>query len=310
MEEKVISVVIPLYNKANTIARTLKSVFDQSYGNYEIVIVDDGSTDGSDAIVERLNDDRIRLIRQENAGVSAARNKGIREARGKYIALLDGDDEWKPEYLSTQVNLIANFPDCSVFVTGYEFKDQNNKVTYPIINRLRLDSPGILENYFEIASCSTPIVTSINIVAEKMALLSIGGFPEGIRLGEDLITWAKLACKYKIAYDPKPLAIYNFATQSARVVPDKLPNENDVVGAEFARLWNQYHIPFLDYTTALWHKMRMVTFVQLRRRKEARREYAKIKEFIKPSVKDTVWYGLSFAPYWVVKFILERKDKI
>ena len=91
-----ISVVIPLYNKEKQIANTLRSVFAQTYTDYEIIVVNDGSTDNSVAVVESLNDPRIRLIHQKNAGVSAARNRGIEEARGEYIALLDGDDEWKP----------------------------------------------------------------------------------------------------------------------------------------------------------------------------------------------------------------------
>ena len=304
-----ISIVIPLYNKADKIQNTLKSVFEQTYKDYEIVIVDDGSTDNSASIVEGINDKRIRLIRQKNAGVSAARNKGIQEARREYIALLDGDDEWKPNYLGTQINLINHFPDCNVFVTGYEFKDQNGKITYPIIKKLNIKKSGVLNNYFEIASCSTPIVCSINIVAEKTAFESIGGFPIGVRLGEDLITWAKLACKYKIAYDPTPLAVYNFPTQSSRIIPKKLPDEKDFVGLEFARLWEEYNLPYLNNLAAMWHKIRMVTFVQLRRNSEARNEYTKIKRYRNPSKKDRIWYCLSLVPYTLVKFILKNKDR-
>ena len=305
-----ISVVIPLYNKADTIARTLESVFAQTYKDYEIVIVDDGSTDGSTAIVESINDSRIRLIHQKNAGVSAARNKGIDEARGEYIALLDGDDEWKPQYLQTQAKLIKSFPQCDVFVTGYEFKDQNGNVTYPKFNKLNLSEPGELRNYFEIASCSTPIICSINIVTRKNTFQTIGYFPVGVRLGEDLITWAKLACLYRIAYNPEPLAIYNFSSQSERIVPKKQPNKDDYVGQEYERLWTEFKHPYLNNLAALWHKMRMVTFVQLRRTDEARKEYAKIKSYIAPTKKDRFWYYLSFAPYSVVKFILKHKERL
>ena len=92
-----ISIVIPLYNKEQQIGKTLESVFAQSFQDYEVVIVNDGSTDKSVEIVEGMADKRIRLINQKNSGVSAARNKGIQESRGEYIAFLDADDEWKPD---------------------------------------------------------------------------------------------------------------------------------------------------------------------------------------------------------------------
>lgn len=305
-----ISIVIPLYNKERFIAKTLSSVLSQTYDNFEVVIVDDGSTDKGPEIVSKFNDARIRLIRQENSGVSAARNRGIEESRGDFIALLDGDDEWKREYLEKQVSLIREFPQCDVYVTGYEFRDQLGNVTYPILNRLKSNGRGILDNYLEVASFSAPIICSINIVVRKCAFESVGGFPIGVRLGEDLITWAKLACKFKIAYDPNHLAIYNFVSQSARIVPKKQPNDRDVVGEEFERLWHKYQLPYLNDLAARWHKMRMVTFVQLQRTKEARKEYTKIKRYIFPTKKDMFWYVLSFMPYRVVKFILKNKDRL
>src|SRR5690554_5521626 len=93
------SVVIPLYNKELSISNTIQSVLDQTFQNFEIVIVNDGSTDNSVKEVEKFDDKRIRLIHQENQGVSAARNRGIKEARYEWIAFLDGDDLWEKEHL-------------------------------------------------------------------------------------------------------------------------------------------------------------------------------------------------------------------
>ena len=123
-----ISVIIPLYNKVDHIEDTLRSVLAQTYKDYEIVVVDDGSIDGSTELVENLGIDNLRLIRQNNAGVSAARNSGIEEARGEFVALLDADDLWKPDYLAVQFEMTQKYPDCDVFATDYEFKDRKSVV--------------------------------------------------------------------------------------------------------------------------------------------------------------------------------------
>ena len=102
-----ISVVIPLYNKEKQIAKTLQTVLNQTYQNFEIVIVNDGSTDGSVEEVLRISDSRIRLVNQENGGVSAARNRGIDEAKGEYIAFLDADDLWDIDHLEVLYQLLC-----------------------------------------------------------------------------------------------------------------------------------------------------------------------------------------------------------
>lgn len=204
-----ISVVVPLYNKEKQIAHTLQSVFNQTFQDFEIVIVDDGSTDGSVAEVEKYSDSRIRLVHQQNAGVSAARNRGIEEAKGELIAFLDADDEWKPEYLATQYYLYQKYPDCSVYACNYEFRDSEGKVTPTIIRKIPFaGEDGILSNYFEVASCSHPPICSISIMVKKQAIQAIGGFPVGIKSGEDLLTWARLAVNEKIAYSKIVLSVF------------------------------------------------------------------------------------------------------
>lgn len=204
-----ISVVIPLYNKEKQIANTLRSVFAQTYTDYEIIVVNDGSTDNSVAAVKSLNDPRIRLIHQKNAGVSAARNRGIEEARGEYIALLDGDDQWKPKFLETIANLITKYPECDVFATNYEFIDHKGNVKPTIINNIPFkESDGILTNYFRVAATSHPPICASSIAINTNILRTIAGFPIGIKSGEDLLTWARLASLYKIAYTKLNLASF------------------------------------------------------------------------------------------------------
>lgn len=217
-----ISVVIPLYNAGSTIERTLRSVLAQTYRDYEIVVVDDGSTDDGSAKVEAMGIANLRLIRQANAGVSAARNLGIEEARGEFVALLDSDDEWHPEYLKTQFELTQKYPECGVFATKFEYHMPNGAKIPAEIHKIPFHSEdGILTNYFEMASCSQPPIWTCAVMVRKKAYKKIGGFPVGIKSGEDLLTWARLALSCKIAYSQKVLAYYN----RPQIMTSNLPAE-------------------------------------------------------------------------------------
>lgn len=149
-----ISVVIPLYNKERYIERAVYSVLSQTFQQFEIVIVNDGSTDGSVSVIERMNNPLIRLIHQKNGGVSAARNRGIEEARFEYIAFLDADDEWKENHLEVIAGLIRKFPECGVFGTSYYYTRENTSPATPILPVPFTFSgeEGIIDNYYEMAS--------------------------------------------------------------------------------------------------------------------------------------------------------------
>ncbi len=202
-----ISVIIPLYNKKAYITATLQSVLRQSYPHFELVVVNDGSTDGSPQAVEDIQDNRLRLIHQPNKGVSAARNQGIRAAQNEFIALLDADDIWEPDCLQTLAQLADKYPDCDIFACNYEFVQQDGSVRPTIIRKLPFtDEDGVMSNYFEVAACSHPPICSSSVMIRKKALESIGGFPEGLSSGEDLLTWARLACQYRIAYSRRVCA--------------------------------------------------------------------------------------------------------
>ena len=116
MDSSLVSVVIPTYNRADCLVQTLSSVFGQTHTELEILLVDDGSTDGTRALIERHwgNDSRLRYLFQSNRGVSAARNYGMREARGAYLALLDSDDAWMPWKLEAQLACLAAFPEAGM----------------------------------------------------------------------------------------------------------------------------------------------------------------------------------------------------
>lgn len=293
-----ISVVIPLYNKEKQIAYTLQSVFEQTFQDFEIVVVDDGSTDNSVEEVEKFDDSRIRLIHQTNAGVSAARNRGIEEASGELIAFLDADDVWMPEYLATQYGLYQKYPECSAYACNYEFRDSEGKVTPTIIRKLPFEGEdGILSNYFEVASCSHPPICSISIMVKKMAIQAIGGFPLGIKSGEDLLTWARLAVSGAIVYSRKSLAV--FVRDEGLFNKDqqlRVPEKEDIVGLELKKLYNiNRHIIGLNKYVALWHKMRTRIFIDKKDRRKAIKECL-ISMKYNMNVKILVFLVLIFLP--------------
>lgn len=268
-----ISVVIPLYNKEKQVGRTLESVLAQTFQHFEVVIVDDGSTDGSAKVVKKFDDPRIRLIRQANAGVSAARNRGIDAARYDYIALLDADDLWEPEYLATQANLIKENPECDLFVTDYSMKHENGNIIHSTINKLPFNTQsGLLTNYFQVAAVSSPPICSISIVLTKKAIKNIGGFPIGIKVGEDLLTWARLACRFKIAYNRTPLATFNIEGYGFTEKPKREPEEPDIVGKELISLAKEFNTPHIKEYIALWFKMRSSVYLRLGQNRKSIKE--------------------------------------
>lgn len=268
-----ITVVIPLYNKVNTIARALDTVLAQTYQDFEVVVVDDGSADGGAAVVEGYADPRIRLIRQANAGVSAARNKGIAEAKGEYVAFLDADDEWMPEFLEEIVALQKEFPDCRAQATTY-VQCQNSEKKNIVLNRLPFSGEyGVLTNYFEVASCSHPPVWTSAVCIERLLLQEIGGFPLGIKSGEDLLTWARVAVRTQWAYSLKPCAVFNVEGYGVNERPKRIPAEVDVVGQELKLLWKAYPKQSgMKHYIANWHKMRSSIYMRLGMRKKSIRE--------------------------------------
>lgn len=261
-----ISVVIPLYNKSDTVLRALNSVFSQTILPEEIIVINDGSTDGSEKVVANLNHPLVRLLNQTNKGVSAARNKGIDEARSEWVAFLDADDEWRPEFLETLKFLRTTYPQCNVLGTAYQLEDQKGNKKKIIINKMPFcGEHGILSNYFEVASCSHPPICSNSVLVYKEALKYIGGFPEGIDSGEDLLTWARLAVNCVIAYSLTPLSVYFLGLEHTyNDKPHHIPQRPDKVGQGLITLARQHkEIAEIRKYVAHWFKMRASIYIRL-----------------------------------------------
>jgi glycosyltransferase involved in cell wall biosynthesis len=269
------SVVIPLYNKEQTIARAIRSVRNQTVQDWEIVVVDDGSTDGGPCVVEGIPDPRIRLIRQENQGVSGARNRGIAEARFDLIAFLDGDDEWKPTFLETVARLVRAFPEAAVFATSYLFA-QNGRGAWAPKFRGMPAAPwdGILTDYFAVAARSDPPLWTSAVTVKKEAILGVGGFPRGIASGEDLLTWARLAVAYKTAFSSQSLSVFHLGVEAGPGVLRRQPSDEDMVGRELAHLLEAARASqkrSLRRYLAMWNKMRASILLRAGRRGQAMR---------------------------------------
>ncbi|NQU05454.1 MAG: glycosyltransferase [Calditrichaeota bacterium] len=201
-ESGLVSVVIPLYNKQHHIARAIKSVLGQTYQDFELIVVDDGSTDGSAEVVKTFNDPRIRLIHREHInswGGHAARNRGIAEAHADLIAFLDADDEWMPEHLITIKQLSEKFPECGAYATGVTYHNEDgSEFVSKYYGIPEAPWEGIVPNYFQLALWTSPVCSS-TVAIWKSTFDQVGVFPVGEHHGGDLDMWCRIVLKYRFA---------------------------------------------------------------------------------------------------------------
>ena len=303
-----ISIIIPLYNKEASIATALRGVLAQTYQDFEVVVVDDGSTDGGAAVVEQFDDPRIRLIRQANGGVSAARNRGIAEAHGEHIAFLDADDEWMPTFLEEIAALIAAYPECKARATNYIFN--SNGVKSPtLLHKIPFtEGRGVLTNYFEVASCSHPPVCSICVCIDRDLLQEIGGFPLGIKSGEDLLTWARIAVRTQWAYSMKPLAQYNLGEgYDKKNLPPRRQDEGDPVGKALKDIYQSHPnlVGFRKYLSH-WHKMRASTAIRYGECRETFKEVCLSLKYNPLNYKVAMFGVLALLPRRMRDYIIHR----
>lgn len=226
------SIIVPLYNKENYINDAISSILNQSYSNFEVIIVNDGSTDNSKYKVLAFDDERIKLINQENQGVSGARNKGIQFANGKYIAFLDADDKWKKDYLSNIVSLINEYPDAAAYGTAYEIEYSDGQTEKIKFKTLPNNWKGIIENYFKEAAKGIEPLWTCTTVISKNIFDEIGLFPTEINKAEDTFIWTKLALNYNIVYSTKSLAVYRKYKKNS--LSKNIMKKNNFMFADYA----------------------------------------------------------------------------
>ena len=225
-----ISVVIPLYNKAQSIRKTLDSVLAQTYKEFEIVVVDDGSTDGSANVAEATLCEfsgrptgyglEFRVIRKENGGVSSARNAGILAAKGEYVAFLDGDDLWHPEYLETLHQLIEDYPDAALYGIGCTTMNGDKIPENVAPSTARGEVNNLWNNY-------PGYWTGSSSSSRRMRLIEIGLFDTRMTHGEDIDMWWRLLLSGKGVFDSRVLAYYRQDTEN-RAMNKLIPLEKHI----------------------------------------------------------------------------------
>lgn len=278
------SVVIPLYNKAHTIESTLKTLLNQTYTDFEVVIVDDGSTDnGVEVIRQFTTDPRIRIITQENQGVSVARNRGIMEATQPWISFLDADDEWLPGYLEKVKLTIQQVSDVGMVLTG--------RYGQNFFTRKRLDStPSAYWNKIQqIEFFHNPhVFAHISATTIRRDLLqnnidSWGGFVPGQRSNEDFLFLFRVALHTKVAYCGYALAIYN----------------GGVAGQATSELGSQQKIE----DSILFHNLVLKEWLR------TNRENRSFKVFMKYEIRHCIYMQLKAKNYTFIKYFISGLER-
>ena len=206
-----ISVIIPLYNKSAHIGRCLGSVRSQTFTDYEIIIVDDGSTDDGAEIASAYLRDGDRLIQQENEGAAAARNRGIAAMRGKLAAFLDADDEWLPLHLACLVDMERRFPEAGLFSTGIALHGLGG---FAICCGIDSPEPQLIPDYFDVCLNEPNPVNSSSCAIRREVFEAIGGQALGALRGEDLEFFARISLHWPLALHPAINAVIHLIAEN------------------------------------------------------------------------------------------------
>lgn len=203
-----ISVVIPLFNKRRCLKRCIDSVLSQDYPIDQLIIVNDGSTDGGELVLRNILDPRIRLINQMNQGVAMARNRGIEEAKTDHICLLDADDEWLPGFVSEMVKLISEYPHAIVYSVRHQKVNEDGKISQVFGTRPSYYS-GTVQNFPSAFKKDYGIINSSSVCIKKSLRDQGLEFPIGEKKGEDIYYWLRASQLGEIAISNRTLSIYH-----------------------------------------------------------------------------------------------------
>lgn len=205
------SVIMPAYNAERFIDTAVNSVLMQTHGDFELIIVDDGSKDKTQEKILKHKDERIKYVRQQNSGVSAARNKGILESRGEFVCFLDSDDEWKSNHLEVLVSLIERYSHCGMFITGYDIRFNNGRLIHKSEQILKgvPEQQFVSDNAFGVLIKNGYFFNTNCVCCRKEVFDKIGLFETGVRNGEDDDMWYRIFAYYSVAVSKKITTVYD-----------------------------------------------------------------------------------------------------
>ena len=313
-----VSVIIPLYNKAAFIERAIDSILSQTVQDFEIVVVNDGSTDGGEIIVNAYTDSRIRLINQENSGVSVARNNGVYASRAEFVAFLDADDEWLPDFLDTVLRLRRKWPDAGLYGTNRIIVNTSPKYKETLVLCHQRYDEGIYP-YFKMSALGAHPFCMSSVAIPKSVLMDVGLFRTNIKYYEDMEIYARIGLSYKIVCSPLHLVRYYkedeyAATSTLSLIPEIHPiiqlvnelKERDELDSRWngcsdlnlyldsLNLCQATNRMLLNRQSARPYILR-VTHKELFWRKWMLYLYSFIPEFILPALRDAYGYIRSFV---------------
>ncbi len=206
------SIVIPVFNKEKFVGNTLKSVLNQTFGDYEIIIINDGSTDNSEAVIRAFSDHRIQYFSKENEGVTVARNFGMKQAKSDFICFLDADDFWYPDFLKTMHAYSQKFPEHKVFACAIAIETPNK--TFAAHYSIDKKSDFEIVDFFD-ASQKECVLWTSSVAIHKSVFEIVGHFDTKIKKGEDTELWIRIGLQFPIVFVWQTLARYVYDPKSA-----------------------------------------------------------------------------------------------
>lgn len=232
------SVIIPVYNKEKSICSTIESVLNQTYPNFELIVVNDGSTDDSLKEVQSYTDPRIKILNKQNGGVSSARNLGIRTSQNQFIVFLDADDLWLPFCLEEFRRLIIDFPQAEIFCTNFNMTGKHLKGS---------DRSYFVEDYYYasayyLAKWSISMIITGCVTIRKGLFLEVGYFDQELTHGEDIDMWERLASMSKLAKSERVTTIYRTdAENRASLLEERLKKRKDLIPSKRLKTLSKSH---------------------------------------------------------------------